>query len=91
MNISAAQSIQVKTKLIMEQVFKFTHITVIYHGGKYTLKADKGYLLKQGDGQPVAEVETNDYTRWKAVAAPEGQPAAVNIKRTKNYKRVSKK
>ena len=76
----------------MEQVFKFTHHTVIYHGdGQYTLKADNGYLLQQGDCQPVAKAETKDYTQWHAVEAPEEQQAEVKIKRAKNYKRVLKK
>ena len=63
-----------------EQVFKFDHHTVTYHGGgRYTLKADEGYQLTDGK-QQVGEVETKDYTRWKAVAAPADAPKAKKTK-----------
>ena len=59
-----------------EQVFKFSHMTVVYHGGgQYTLTADEGYVLQSGDEQ-VREVKTKDYTQWKAVAAPATAPKA---------------
>ena len=57
-----------------EQVFKFSHMTAVYHGnGQYTLTADEGYVLQSGDEQ-VHEVKTKDYTQWKAVAAPADAP-----------------
>ena len=53
-----------------EQVFKFSHMTVVYHGGgQYTLTADDGYVLQSGDKQ-VREVKTKDYTQWHAIEAP---------------------
>ena len=53
-----------------EQVFKFSHMTVVYHGGgQYTLTADEGYVLQSGDKQ-VREVKTKDYTQWHAIEAP---------------------
>ena len=59
-----------------EQVFKFSHMTAVYHGGgQYTLTADEGYVLQSGDKQ-VHEVKTKDYTQWKAVAAPAAAPKA---------------
>ena len=59
-----------------EQVFKFSHMTAVYHGnGQYTLTADEGYVLQSGDKQ-VHEVKTKDYTQWKAVAAPATAPKA---------------
>ena len=58
-----------------EQKFKFNHHTAIYHGGgKYTLIADEGYLMQSGTTQ-AKQVETKDYTRWKAVEAPVKAPA----------------
>ena len=59
-----------------EQVFKFSHMTAVYHGGgQYTLTADEGYVLQSGDKQ-VHEVKTKDYTQWKAIAAPATAPKA---------------
>ena len=59
-----------------EQVFKFSHMTAVYHGGgQYTLTADEGYVLQSGDEQ-VHEVKTKDYTQWLAVAAPATAPKA---------------
>ena len=59
-----------------EQVFKFSHMTAVYHGnGQYTLTADEGYVLQSGDKQ-VHEVKTKDYTQWKSVAAPATAPKA---------------
>ena len=59
-----------------EQVFKFSHMTAVYHGnGQYTLTADEGYVLQSGDKQ-VREVKPKDYTQWKAVAAPAAAPKA---------------
>ena len=56
-----------------KQTFKFDHMTAAYHGaGQYTLTADEGYVLQSGDKQ-ACEVQTKDYTRWKAVAAPAGE------------------
>ena len=64
-----------------EQVFKFSHMTAVYHGnGQYTLTADEGYVLQSGDKQ-VREVKTKDYTQWKAVAAP---VTASKAKKTKS-------
>ena len=59
-----------------EQVFKFSHMTAVYHGGgQYTLTADEGYVLQSGD-KHVHEVKTKDYTQWKAVEAPATAPKA---------------
>lgn len=63
-----------------EQVFKFSHMTAVYHGnGQYTLTADEGYVLQSGDKQ-VREVKTMDYTQWKAVAAPAAAPKSKKTK-----------
>ena len=67
-----------------EQVFKFNHMTAVYHGGgQYTLTADEGYVLQSGDKQ-VREVKTKDYTQWKAIeaAAPANAPKAKKAKVT---------
>ena len=56
-----------------KQTFKLDHMTAVYHGEcQYTLTADEGYVLQSGDKQ-AREVQTKDYTRWKAVAAPAGE------------------
>ena len=58
-----------------EQKFKFDHHTAIYQGGgKYTLIADEGYLMQSGTTQ-AKQVETKDYTQWKAIEAPAKTPA----------------
>ena len=65
-----------------EQVFKFDHMTAVYHGsGQYTLTADEGYVLQSGDKQ-VREVKTNDYTQWKAIEAPATAPKQKKAKVT---------
>ena len=54
-----------------ELKFKFDHHTAIYHGGgKYTLIADEGYLMKSGTTQ-AKQVVTKDYTQWTAIEANE--------------------
>ena len=68
-----------------EQVFKFSHMTAVYHGnGQYTLTADEGYVLQSGDKQ-VREVKTKDYTQWHAIEAP------TNEKPKKKSKPTAKK
>ena len=70
-----------------EQVFKFSHMTAVYHGnGQYTLTADEGYVLQSGDKQ-VREVKTKDYTQWKTIEAPAEAP---KTKKTKS-KHTAKK
>ena len=63
-----------------EQVFKFSHMTAVYHGnGQYTLTADEGYVLQSGDKQ-VREVKTKDYTKWKTIEAPAEAPKTKKTK-----------
>ena len=63
-----------------EQVFKFSHMTAVYHGGgQYTLTADEGYVLQSGDKQ-VREVKTKDYTQWKTIEAPAEAPKTKKTK-----------
>lgn len=72
-----------------EQVFKFSHMTAVYHGGgQYTLTADEGYVLQSGDKQ-VCEVKTKDYTQWLAVAAPASE--SKKPKKTAKSKPTAKK
>ena len=70
-----------------EQKFKFDHHTAIYHGGgKYTLIADEGYLMQSGTTQ-AKQVETKDYTQWKAVEANEDDAKKVaELEAEKNRK-----
>ena len=81
-------SINVKKNTDMkEQKFKFDHHTAIYHGaGKYTLIADEGYLMQSGSTQ-AKQVETKDYTQWKAVEAAEDDAKKVaELEAEKNRK-----
>lgn len=72
----------------MEQNFKFDHHTVTYHGGgRYTLTADEGYLLQSGNGQPVRQAETKDYTQWHAIEAPAEAPKTEKPKGKKGAKK----
>lgn len=70
-----------------EQRFKFDHHTVIYHGGgKYTLIADQGYLMKSGTTQ-AKQVVTKDYTQWTAIEANEDDAKKVaELEAEKNRK-----
>ena len=71
-----------------EQVFKFSHMTAVYHGGgQYTLTADEGCVLQSGDEQ-VREVKTKDYTQWKTIEAPAEAP---KTKKTAKSKPTAKK
>lgn len=58
----------------MQQVFKFDHKTVIYHGnGQYTVTADHGFILReQGTGNLSLTAYTRDYYRYEVIA-DEGQ------------------
>ena len=58
----------------MEQIFKFDHKTVIYHGnGQYTVTADHGFILREkGSGNLSLTAYTRDYSRYEAIA-DEGQ------------------
>lgn len=50
------------------QTFKFTHMTAIYDGGKYTLTADKGYSLRhRTTGETANTVTTKDYTLYETL------------------------